>query len=127
MAFVYRVQSQGSRQLHEFPGSFSDPRAMVGSCPVAAGYVCNLQTKGEARGEKLKGLMSRCRLDFNRFTTLAPHSSSLSPFFFLHLTLSSYPFLFLSPSSPIASPFLFSVARFNKLIRVGRRLFFRED
>lgn len=51
-------------------------RSAMAVCPVAAGYVCNFETKGEAKREREKGREAeradeQVPLDFNRFTTLA--------------------------------------------------------
>ena len=104
------------------PRLFLDPRWW---CPVAAGYVCNFETKGELEVRERKRKRERKRdreseradeqvpLDFNRFTTLVPPPLFFTPLSFF---LFSY-FLLLFFFSPLF------VTRFNKLIRAGRPFF----
>lgn len=88
------------------PRLFLDPRWW---CPVAAGYVCNFETKGglEVRERKRKRERKRDReseradeqvpLDFNRFTTLVPPPPFFYSSFLLSLLLLSSSFLFFPP------------------------------
>lgn len=80
------------------PRLFLDPRWW---CPVAAGYVCNFETKGELEGRERERGRDReferadeqVPLDFNRFTRLLSPSFFYSSFL-LSLLLLSFSFLF---------------------------------
>ena len=121
-----RAKPRKQQQLHEFPGSFSDPcarardRGWLVAAPIAAGYVCNLQTKGEEspRREAERAdeqVPARLQSFYGSSCPRPPLFSSPS----LPSTLSSF-----RPSCSSSSVLLFSVARFNKLIRVGAHFFF---
>ena len=82
------------------PRLFLDPRWW---CPVAAGYVCNFETKGELevrerkRDRESERADEQVPLDFNRFTTLVPPPPFFYSSFLLSLLLLSSSFLFFPP------------------------------